>query len=98
MNHTPLERVEQACTALIEAGESVTFTAVAKKANLGRATCYRNPELRAVIEDHRARHAEARTLTGLRTEIAHLRTALEAVAANTKKQEERLRRLERSKD
>lgn len=95
MNPTPLERVEHACTELIQAGEAVTFTAVAKRANLGRATCYRDPQLRAVIEEHRNRHADARTLTGLQSEIAHLRTALEAIVTNTKNQKARLRRLER---
>lgn len=100
MSHSrsPLLRVEQACTELIEAGQVVTFTAVAQKAHLGRATLYRDPQLHAVIEEHRNRLAEARTLTGLQTEIAHLRTALEAIAANTKNHEERLRRLERSKN
>ena len=41
---------------------------------------YRNDQLRAVIDEHRARRGEARTLSGLTTEIAHLRTALEAIA------------------
>lgn len=95
MSATPLERVEHACTELIQTGQKVTFTAVAQKAHIGRATCYRDPQLRTIIEEHRNREADARTLTGLRTEIAHLRTALEAVAQNTKNHEERLRRLER---
>jgi len=47
-----------------------------------------------VIDEHRTRQAEARTLTGLAHEIAHLRTALEAVADNVRRHEEHLRRLE----
>lgn len=44
---------------------------------------------------HRARQIDTRTLSGLHAEIAHLRTALEAVAARATAHEERLRRLER---
>lgn len=90
-----LDVVEHACAALAAAGEPITFTAVADHTGLSRATLYRNQQLRAVIDEHRARHGEARTLSGLSAEIAHLRTALEAVAATVKRQDERLRRLER---
>lgn len=95
MNTPSLDRVEQACTALADIGEPITFTAVAEHTGLSRATLYRNEKLRAVIDEHRARHSEARTLSGLTAEIAHLRTALEAIAATIKRQDERLRRLER---
>ena len=95
MNTTPLDRVEQACTALTAVGEPITFTAIADHTGLSRATLYRNEQLRAVIDEHRTRHNEARTLSGLTAEIAHLRTALEAVAATVKRQDERLRQLER---
>lgn len=94
MSAPPLDRVEQACLALVDAGQPITFTAVADRTGLGRATLYRNVQLRTVIEEHRTRHTEARTLSGLTTEVAHLRTALEAVADNVRRHEERLRRLE----
>jgi hypothetical protein len=55
----------------------------------------RSPQIRAVIDEHRARQADARTLSGLAAEISHLRTALEAVAGNVRQHEERLRRIER---
>jgi AcrR family transcriptional regulator len=87
------ERVEDACAALLAAGEPVAFDEVATRAGLGRATLYRNPELRAVVEEHRARGREAHTLTGLGTEIAHLRIALDALAAKVRRHEEQLRRL-----
>jgi AcrR family transcriptional regulator len=89
------QRVEDACTELLLAGQPVTFDAVAARTGLGRATLYRNPDLRAVIEEHRTRGREAHTLTGLATEIAHLRIALDAVAANVRRHEEELRRLRR---
>jgi hypothetical protein len=89
----PLQRVETACAELIDAGQPVTFTAVAEHSGLGRATLYRNEQLRAVIDEHRSRQADARTLSGLTAEIAHLRTALEAVAQNVKRHDERLRRI-----
>ncbi len=88
-------RVERACAELLNAGQPVTFTAVAAHANIGRATLYRDPQLRALVDEHRTRQANARTLSGLATEIAHLRTALEALAGNVRRHEERLRRLER---
>jgi hypothetical protein len=95
MNEPTLVRVERTCAQLLQAHQQVTFTAVAQLAGIARATLYRDPELRAVIDEHRTRQAEARTLSGLAHEIAHLRTALEAVAENVRRHEERLRRLER---
>jgi len=95
MTLPPLDRVEHACTELSNAGEPVTFTAVAQRTGMGRAARYRNDQLRAVVNEHRARQGEARTLSGLTAEIAHLRNALEAIAAIVKRQDERLRRLER---
>lgn len=88
-----LARVEAACTDLAEAGEPITFDAVAERAAISRATLYRRPELRAVVEDHRVRTREARTLSGLARDIDDLRTALEGVAAKVRGHEETLRRL-----
>jgi nicotinamidase-related amidase len=93
---TPEERrqhVEDACAAIILAGEPVTFDDVAARTRLGRATLYRNPDLRTIIEEHRTRAREAHTLSGLTTEIAHLRTALDAIATAVRHHEEELRRL-----
>jgi hypothetical protein len=95
MTEPALIRVERACAQLLQAGQQVTFIAVADLAGVGRATLYRDADLRAVIDEHRTRQAEARTLSGLAHEIAHLRTALEAVADNVRRHEEQLRRLER---
>jgi hypothetical protein len=93
---TPEQRrqhVEDACAAIILAGEPVTFDDVAARTRLGRATLYRNPDLRTIIEEHRTRGREAHTLSGLTTEIAHLRTALDAIATTVRRHEEDLRRL-----
>ncbi len=95
MTEPTLVRVERACAQLLQAGQQVTFIAVAEHAGVARATLYRDPDLRAVIDEHRTRQAEARTLSGLSHEIAHLRTALEAVANNVRRHEEQLRRLQR---
>lgn len=97
MTAPALVRVEQACADLLHAGRHVTFSAVAERTGMARATLYRNAPLRAVIEEHRARQADAHTLTGLATEIAHLRTALEAVADNVRNHEEQLRQLQRQR-
>jgi hypothetical protein len=91
-----LSRAEQACAELAASGQPVTFTAVAKRAGIGRATLYRDPALRAIIEDHRHRTASANTITGLAADIAALRTALEAVAARVRHHEEQLRQLKRA--
>ena len=84
MNDTTLARVEKVCAELIRSGEPVTFTAVAERADIGPATLYRNPQLRAIVDEHRTRQTDARTLTGLSTEVAHLRTAVEALAEGVK--------------
>lgn len=90
------QRVEDACAELLAQGHQISFDEVAARAGLGRATLYRNPDLRAIVEEHRVRGREAHTLTGLAVEIAHLRTALDAVAANVRRHEEDLRTLRRS--
>ena len=89
-----LELVEFACAKLADDGAAITFTAIAEHTGISRTTLYRNPQLRAVIDEHRSRSHDRRTLTGLAAEIGHLRTALEAIADRVRQQEERLRRLE----
>ena len=91
-----LTTVESACAQLATAGQAITFTAIAEHTGISRTTLYRNPDLRAVINEHRQRSSDPRTLTALTTEIAHLRTGLEALADRVRQQEERLRRLETS--
>ena len=98
---TPQQRrqhVEDACAAIILAGQQVTFDEVAARIGLGRATLYRNPDLRRIIEEHRARGREAHTLSGLTAEIAHLRIAVDALATTVRRHEEELRRLRKSKN
>lgn len=92
-----LARVEQACAELIRGGHPVTFTDVAARSGTSRTSLYRDPALRAVIEEHRSHNNDPRTLSGLGAEIGHLRTALEALAARVKHHEEQLRRLERDR-
>ena len=87
-----LNRVERACTGLHHDGQAVTFTAVAARTGLGRTTLYRDPTLRAVIEQHRHRTATSGTLTGLTDEIATLHMALDALATQVRRHEEQLRR------
>ena len=45
-----LNRVERACAQLRQDGQPVTFTAVAIATGVGRTTLYRNPDLRAVVD------------------------------------------------
>lgn len=92
-NTNTLNQVERACAQLHRDGHAVTFTAVATHTGLGRSTLYRDPTIRAVIEQHRHRTADSGTLTGLTDEIAILRTAVDALADTVRRHEEQLRRL-----
>jgi hypothetical protein len=93
----PTVRVERACRHLLTTGDTITFDSVAARSGIGRATLYRRPELRAIVEEHRRHGRDALTLTGLQVQIDQLRLALEAVAANTRRHEEELRRLKRTR-
>ena len=86
--------IETICQQLSTDGHAITFPTLATAAGVSRTTLYRNPELRAVIEEHRHRSHDPRTLTNVTAEIDHLRTALNALADRVRHQEERLRRLE----
>ena len=88
-----LNRVERACARLHHDGQKVTFVAVAAATGLGRTTLYRDPALRAVIDQHRHHNAANGTLAGLTDELATLRTTVEAIADRVRKHEEQLRRL-----
>ena len=94
MTRPPLDRAERACAELAQAGQPVTFTAVA-----ARVTVLGHPLPQPADPRHHRRApgppSRRRTLSGLVAEISHLRTALEAVAGNVRQNEERLRRLER---
>lgn len=91
---TNLALIETICRELADAGQPVTFTTIAQRAGISRTTLYRDPELRTIIEEHRHRSHDPRTLASLTAEIGHLRTALTALADRVRHQEERLRRLE----
>ena len=91
-----LARVEAACAELAAAGQPVTFSQAAVLAGISRTTLYRRPDLRAVVDEHRARGRDATTLTGLTVQIDQLRRSLEALAARVRRHEEQLRRLERA--
>lgn len=88
--------VRTACERLLTDGKDVTFTAVAERSGISRATCYRDRDLRAVIDAYRSRHGQMLTLTGLADRIDNLTQALEAVADKVRRQEEELRALTRS--
>ena len=96
-DHDELARVEAACAELAAAGQTVTFGQVAARAGISRTTLYRRADLRAVVEDHRARGQDASTLTGLTVQIDQLRRSLEALAAKVRRHEETIRRLERAR-
>ena len=90
-----IELVEAACAELAQQDQPITFTLVAENTGISRTTLYRNPQLRAIVDEHRHHTHDRRTLTGLSAEISHLRTALEAIADRVREHEERLRQLER---
>ena len=90
--------VERACTALAAAGRRVTFNAVAAQTTISRTTLYRRADLRALVDEHRAKGCDSTTLTGVIVKIDQLHRSLEAVASNVRRHQERLRRLERRSD
>ena len=57
--------VERACTALAAGGRRVTFNAVAEQTAISRTTLYRRTDLRALVEEHRAKGRDATTLSGV---------------------------------
>jgi hypothetical protein len=50
---------------------------------MSRATLYRRPELRAIVEEHRTQARDAYTLSGLAIQIENLHRSLDAVAAKS---------------
>jgi hypothetical protein len=90
-------RVETACAELAAIGQPITFKEIAARTQISRTTLYRRPDMRAVIDEHRARGQDATTLTGLTIQIDQLRRSLEAVAAKVRRHEETIRRLERAR-
>lgn len=92
-NTNTLNQVERACAQLRHEGHTVTFTAVADLTGLGRSTLYRDPTIRAIIEDHRHRSTDSGSIAGLTDEIATLRTAVDALADKVRRHDEQLRRL-----
>lgn len=96
-DHAELTRVETACAELAAAGQPFTFAEIAARAQISRTTLYRRPDLRAVIDDHRARGHDASTLTSLTIQLDQMRRGLEAVAAKVRRHEETIRRLERAR-
>jgi AcrR family transcriptional regulator len=96
-DHDELAKVEAACAELAAAGQPVTFGQVAARAGISRTSLYRRADLRAVVDEHRARGRDATTLTGLTVQIDQLRRSLEALAARVRHHEEQLRRLERAR-
>ena len=93
MSDHRLDAVEAACIELATAGEAVTFIAVSERSEVPRVTLYRNPSLRAVVEEHRSRAHEATTLSGLAAELANQHLALEALSERLRRHEEILRKL-----
>lgn len=91
------QQVQQALTELLQAGTQVSIAAVAAHTGIARATLYRHSELIALIRAHRDHTGGDLTLTGLNSDIMHLRLGIEAVADRVRQHEERLRHLERER-
>ena len=93
MNTHRIHAVEQACAEIAAHGDPVTFVTVSQRSGIPRVTLYRNPALRALVEEHRARAQEATTLTGLAAQLASQQLSLQALAAKLRRHEELLRKL-----
>jgi hypothetical protein len=90
-DHHTLNRVERACADLRHQQHAVTFTAIAAATGISRTTLYRNPDLRAVIDQHR--HTSSDALTSITDEVATLRAAVDTLATRVRRHEEQIRRL-----
>jgi len=77
-----------------ERGLEAVAAAVATAAGVSRATLYRDDNLRAVVEDHRHRGHDPRPLSGVLSEVQHLRTAVEALSEKVRRHDEQLLRIE----
>lgn len=95
MSSEAVHRVERACQDILAAGHPITVEQVATHAGLSRATLYRRPELRAIIDEHRHATRDPLTLTRLAVQIDQLRATVEALADKVRRHEEHLRRLNR---
>ena len=96
MTGTQAQQVRHTCEQLLAEGRDVTFTAVAHASGIPRATCYRNHDLRSIIDTYRSRHGEQLTLTTLADRIDNLTQALDALAEKVRRQEEEIRTLKRA--
>jgi hypothetical protein len=94
MNDIP-SRVEQACIDLAGNHQPVTFTAVADAAHVSRATLYRNPTLRILVEHHRRFNTPTSPLDRLEEDLATLRIAIAELADRIRRHDEQIRRLNR---
>jgi hypothetical protein len=93
MTDQRLQATEHACIELAARGEPVTFVTIAGHTGIPRVTLYRNPSLRAIVEEHRARARGATTLTGLAAQLASQQLTLHALADKIRRHEELLRKL-----
>ncbi len=93
MSDHRLDEVERACRELATSGAPVTFIAVSERSGIPRVTLYRNPTLRAVLEEQRSHSQGATTSSGLAAQLANQGLALEALADRVRRHEELLRRL-----
>ena len=94
MSAVPLnERIETALRELTEQGARISITSVAARARIPRSSLYRNAEARDLI--HR-RITETRLASEKNVvfEVHRLAKLVDALAAQARNQEERLRRLE----
>ncbi len=96
MTGTQAQRVRDACEQLLAAGRDVTFTAVAQASGIARATCYRNRDLRSIIDTYRSRHGDLLTLTALADRVDNLTRSLDALAEKVRRQDEEIRALKRA--
>lgn len=88
-------RVEQACIDLANNHQPVTFTAVADASHVSRATLYRNPTLRVLVEHHQRSSTPANPLDRLDEDVATLRIAIKNLAEQIRRHDQQIRRLNR---
>jgi hypothetical protein len=92
-SQTQIARIKAACRELATTDAAITFTAVAATTGLARSTLYRNPDLRALINDFK--HDTTDRTEAITNEIDTLRAAVTVLAEQVRTHDKRLRSLER---
>lgn len=83
------ERARTALAQIVKTGEAVSFTTVAREAGVSTDFLYRHPQLRSMIERHRAKHSQVPGVRRADTEApSSTSAAVRALSARLSQQQQ----------